>query len=728
MNMSTGKFSFEAIERALSTQSDWKYIQPTIQLAFNSISETLKDHEVYIKELELQLSNKPSRHELKAEVADKVSFQEFSEHSAHYSSLLDAKLILVEDKLSLSDVQKLLADRITYEEVKKLLESKASVKELNAEIDKIYGQIDKIYQEICESLARLPNTNEMEYFNQELKVRPSEAQVEDFIMKKIEIVNKVLKTKAEKNDILKKADTNDIKSLVNVLETKANSDTIDKMLGRVEKLEKNESFQKKRVEKFIKDSIEEIKQAAILDIDSRMSRHLHEIDKYIHDLNKELTFIRENPIPKLPELDHLKKKINENATWFEQEIDEIKEQMRYNLLHQQSDMTIEKANSRDITSQRVEELEDAVKLLEKDRKGLERNIVDVEKEMKAIYKEISGISVSIPDIKSIDERLNAVVHGKLKELTTVCQGNYEEIKFIKEAVLRKAEASEVEHLIHEKNKLIINNLHEIREEIKHKLKSIQNEVLKKSHDQMLRFYEDKGMENALSGKADKNDLDLLYRELKDLRLNLEHSLLDSKQFQETIIQDMNTDFGDKYNSIILELREKTWTSDISRQIESKPDIQEVNKALISIQNEIDEKLNSDEFTKFVSENSVILNTLCAEICIGRWLWKSGELKDRFVIWDEENTNTNPLLFIWEQRRNFILVEEAGIYEVSFAVFNAKTIELLVNGQLIAVCEASARNDFSGISKSDFIILPARARLSLKFVGEVGQGFISLKKL
>ena len=57
---------------------------------------------------------------------------------------------------------------------------------MNNEFERIYSQIDKVYQEICESLARIPNVNEMEYFNEELKTRPSSSQIEEIVNKKFD--------------------------------------------------------------------------------------------------------------------------------------------------------------------------------------------------------------------------------------------------------------------------------------------------------------------------------------------------------------------------------------------------------------------------------------------------------------------------------------------------------------------------------------------------------------
>ena len=75
-----------------------------------------------------------------------------------------------------------------------------------------------------------------------------------------------------------------------------------------------------------------------------------------------------------------------------------------------------------------------------------------------------------------------------------------------------------------------------------------------------------------------------------------------------------------------------------------------------------------------------------------------------------------------------MVEESGIYEICFAVFNRESIECLVNGKQIFVINNPGCSDFNGASKIDFLILPARARISLKFWGNNGQGFFSLRKL
>ena len=712
MNLSAGKFSLESIEKVLSSEAKWKNVSSTIQLAFTALSETLKMHENYIKDLELQLSNKVSRHELKAELAEKVSIQEISEKLAHNSSILDAKLLMFEDKISLADVQKLLLDRVKYDEAKKWLETKISAKEVNNEFERIYSQIDKVYQEICESLARIPNGNEMEYFNEELKTRPSSSQIEEIVNKKFEVFSKILKSKADKNDLIKKADSSDLSRLIGIVETKADCNSLEKIGIRIEKIEKNENFTKKRMEKNIKDTIEEIKELSLIEIDNKVAAYINQLDKYMNQLNYELNRLKENPFSNTPEVSHLKEKVNENAAWIQQEFQDLNEKMKDFAIGLNNEISIERANIRDIFSEKLENSEKIVK--------------DLEKEIKSLYKEINSINSFVPIVKSIDERINSVLAIKIKDITNTCLGNRDDIKGIQENLSKKADFLEVQALLNDKNKQIVNNLHEIREDIKFKLQQISVESLKKSQDSALKIFE--GIDSVLSQKVEKKDFERFFEDFVMTKSKSEEEISRIKYFFEENFKDLNQDFTEKINSLIIEIREKTWSSDIIKILENKPNIDDVNKALISIQNDIDEKMPLRDFNNFINENSVIINTLCAEICVGRWLWKMGEIKDKFISWDEENTNTNPLLFIWEAGRNFILVEEAGIYEVSFAIFSVGNIELFVNGQTIFCVDGSIDTNYSGSSKVEFLVLSARSRLSLKFWGKTGQGFISIRKL
>ncbi len=152
----------------------------------------------------------------------------------------------------------------------------------------------------------------------------------------------------------------------------------------------------------------------------------------------------------------------------------------------------------------------------------------------------------------------------------------------------------------------------------------------------------------------------------------------------------------------------------------------------------------------IKEQNSINEILCAENCVARWLWKSGQLKHGFAVpWEVQSTNTCPENFLWEQENTSIMTVAPGLYEIMFGFFSKKkpTVQLLVNGEacLSAVNSASyvihhssgkmkssskhSAGNITGLTMVDFIALPAKARISVSFSGETdAEGFMGLRKL
>ena len=52
--------------------------------------------------------------------------------------------------------------------------------------------------------------------------------------------------------------------------------------------------------------------------------------------------------------------------------------------------------------------------------------------------------------------------------------------------------------------------------------------------------------------------------------------------------------------------------------------------------------------RVVGEQSLIMESLCSEHLLGRWIWKSGKTRGEkhAVPWNVQNINTNPENFVW----------------------------------------------------------------------------------
>jgi len=125
------------------------------------------------------------------------------------------------------------------------------------------------------------------------------------------------------------------------------------------------------------------------------------------------------------------------------------------------------------------------------------------------------------------------------------------------------------------------------------------------------------------------------------------------------------------------------TEEAKYLIEQKCNIDDVNKALTEVHEELDCKASAEEHENQLKAQSDINQALCAENCVARWIWKSGDLNNGFAVpWEIESINTCPENFLWEQDKSSIMTVAPGLYEIMFGFYCKKkpTIQLLVNGE------------------------------------------------
>jgi hypothetical protein len=87
----------------------------------------------------------------------------------------------------------------------------------------------------------------------------------------------------------------------------------------------------------------------------------------------------------------------------------------------------------------------------------------------------------------------------------------------------------------------------------------------------------------------------------------------------------------------------------------------------------------------MDNQSIINEALCNENCLGRWKWKSGNIKNGYAIpWEIQLVNTSPDIFLWEKDKTSIYISTGGIYEITMGIYAAKkpTCQILINGEPI----------------------------------------------
>ena len=314
-------------------------------------------------------------------------------------------------------------------------------------------------------------------------------------------------------------------------------------------------------------------------------------------------------------------------------------------------------------------------------------------------------------------------------------------------------------------------LNGLKEDLDNKLdiitmKKTNEEIIKEINDKIRQLYTD--INKDLAQKINKNDLDIILSE-NNLKINNNN---------ETITEKLSlTDFEDFVNNITLQLKQKldinkfnniistfnTNFENIHKDMNSKADIKNIldilknkldtdnfNDILNNIKKELGSKTPLADFSSAMDNQAIINDTLCNENNIGRWLWKSGKVKNNLSIpWEVQIINTSNDNFLWEKDKSVIGIKEGGLYEVKMGFYADKKpmIQILINGEVIIsainsnsyVIHQSPGGRMKGTGKAsfgnvtgltlvDFILLPDNAKLSISYTGETGIGFLGLKKL
>lgn len=85
---------------------------------------------------------------------------------------------------------------------------------------------------------------------------------------------------------------------------------------------------------------------------------------------------------------------------------------------------------------------------------------------------------------------------------------------------------------------------------------------------------------------------------------------------------------------------------------------------MEVHKELDLKSNQEDVQNIVNDQALINESLCTENIVGRWAWKSGDLKSGSTVpWEIQLSNTLPDNFLWEKDKASILTVAPGLYEV-----------------------------------------------------------------
>ena len=300
------------------------------------------------------------------------------------------------------------------------------------------------------------------------------------------------------------------------------------------------------------------------------------------------------------------------------------------------------------------------------------------------------------------------------------------------------------------------------------MKKTNEEIIQEINDKIRQLYTD--INKDLSQKINKNELDAILSEnnFRSINNNINDisqeklSITDFEEFVNNINQqlkqklDINkfnniiSTFNSNFENIHKDMNSKADLKNIINKLKSKLDIENFNDEIKILKKEVGGMTPLADFSSAMDNQAIINDTLCNENNIGRWLWKSGKIKNNLAIpWEVQIINTSNDNFLWEKDKTFINIKEGGLYEIKMGFFADKKpmVQILINGEVIISAinsnsyvihqspggrmKGTGKTSFgnvTGLTMVDFVLLPDNAKLSISYTGEKGIGFLGLKKL
>ena len=306
------------------------------------------------------------------------------------------------------------------------------------------------------------------------------------------------------------------------------------------------------------------------------------------------------------------------------------------------------------------------------------------------------------------------------------------------------------------------------------LKKTNEEIIQEINDKIRQLYTDINKDLAL--KVNKNEFDAILSENNFRSINNNNntnnnindisqeklSITDFEDFVNNINQqlkqklDINkfnniiSTFNSNFENIHKDMNTKADLKNILNLLKNKLDNENFNDIINTLKKEIQTKTPLIDFSSAMDNQAIINDTLCNENNIGRWLWKSGKIKNNLSIpWEVQIINTSNDNFLWEKDKTFINIDEGGLYEIKMGLFADKKpmIQILINGEVVISAinsnsyvihqspggrmKGTGKTSFgnvTGLTMVDFVLLPDNAKLSISYTGEKGIGFLGLKKL
>ena len=710
-----------------------------------------------IRELSKKINNKLSREEIENELKFKINNDDIFQAINNISQELD--------------------NRPTHEEINNALEGKMNKDEFMFYLNQKNNSNENIninkFNDLLNAFENIKN----EIFTKINKLENVVVKKDDFIILKNELDNKaniidienILETKEDKesiNNILKNiADKNEINNMIyTAINKNKNKDNIGK--NEFNQFLLDYQNDKKNLEERIVNKID------ISEINNSLEKMKQKVDSIDNDFDRLIQSMKNQFQDINIVINNLEQKIIDNNEMNLERIKGIDSILRNKIEKEQVELLINKSknNLLEIINKYKNDENSNIKIFEDNiNNKMEKMIFDNQSLLNDITNTNQNINNYFSQKQTEMENLMNRMRLSLNN-NDIYNNNNNNINNDRELI------NTIENKLNQKlnEKLDISKFEEflngLKQDLDNKIdiiavKKSNEEIIKEINDKIRQLYND--INKDLNEKANKNDLGLILSQnnlqgINNDALNEKLSITDFEDFINNITKqlkqklDINkfnniiSTFNSNFENIHKDMNSKADIKSIIDILKNKLDTESFNEIINEIKKELATKTPSVDFSSAMDNQAIINETLVNENNIGRWLWKSGKVKNNLSVpWEIQIINTSNDNFLWEKDKSFIGVNEGGLYEIKLGFFADKKpmVQILVNGEVVISAinsnsyvihqssggrmKGTGKTSFgnvTGLTMIDFILLPDNAKLSIAYTGEKGIGFLGLKKL
>ncbi|KAL3897007.1 MAG: hypothetical protein SGPRY_013144 [Prymnesium sp.] len=689
-----GRLDFELSEG----REQWGPVPEIVRLTFKSLYQVVSAQAEQIASLEKALAQRVSKAEHTAALAEKVNLSELTHTFEELSRVIDGKADAqevheaLEKKVARSELGVALKLKADVSEVQRCLDEKANVDELQQAAESAEARSEQLQTSLKALIAAKPSAQEV---HDSLSTMTSTERMEELVSSSLATLGAELRS--EMGEALEKKAGKQSVSLA--LKVKAGREEVEAMVGELAAQLNGAISSKADVsaisaalrEKISREEMAGALEAKLAELERRVERQLAEKPSGL-DLSSQMGQLS-------AQLAEAERKQATLETASSRSRDDLSDAIKH-LDRQFTAHTLEMRESLSLKASQSE-LEGRV------RKGEVEGMLsalaskaEVEATHSSLYSRLSSeLSRQASELRAqLDERLSTA-RAALSSLEVSLEGRVAHAE-LESAMRRCVTTRELEEALRG-----YATCEELSSSLKQRAKELACGLMGKCDVEEVHRLVDK-VEASVG--VSESGLKLLLGEVA------------STKAERTVVEKLQ-----------MQIDAKASVSEAKELSTRKANVEDVNHTLMEITRELSQaaaqrsptlptclpslasqRPTLSELNRVVGEQSLIMESLCSEHLLGRWIWKSGRTRGEkhAVPWNVQNINTNPENFVWTQvhaEESFkhlsprhsqqgchqfpsspgkdstsISCTAPGLYEVTFGFFTRKkpAVQLLINGE------------------------------------------------